>query len=121
MPIPDPVDPDAIAQVGAAIAAFVAAALFAAKRVIKAFGEARSDHAGASAHVEVIDQLRQELVRMAVQNTKLAECLNSLQLEVINLRGENADLHTTVRHLHSEVRRLRQAGAASGFGELGKS
>ena len=121
MPIPEPVDPDFITQVGAAVVAIVTAVLFAAKRVMKAFGEARSDHAGASAHVEVIDQLRQELIRMAGQNTKLAECLNSLQMEVVNLRGENADLHTTVRHLHSEVRRLRQAGASSGFGELNKS
>ena len=62
--------------------------------------------------------LRDELNRLVDQNGKMADALNLLQMEVVALRGENADLHTTVRHLHSEVRRLRRAGATSDFGEL---
>lgn len=107
-----------LVEIVAAVSAAVAAIIIGVQKAWKAWGEGRTGHSRAEAQIEVIDQLREELVRMAVQNTKLAECLNALQLEVINLRSENADLHTTVRHLHSEVRRLRQAGATSGFGGL---
>lgn len=110
--------PGSAMEVVAAISAVVAAIILGAQRIWKVWGDSRADHSRSEAHIEVIDQLREELVRMAVQNTKLAECLNALQLEVINLRSENADLHTTVRHLHAEVKRLRREGATSGFGGL---
>lgn len=98
-----------------AASAVAAALVVGVQKIWKIWNDTRTDHSKASAHIEVIDQLREELVRMAVQNTKLADCLNTLQLEVINLRGENAELRTTIRHLNSEVRALRKSGSHSGF------
>lgn len=103
----------------AAVASAIAAGLvLGVQKAWKVWGDSRTDHSKSAAQVEVIDQLREELVRMSVQNTKLADCLNTLQLEVINLRGENAELRTTIRHLNSEVRALRKSGSHSGFTPL---
>lgn len=105
----------------AAASGVAATIVLGLQQAIKRFSDTRKDTTQTSAQVDVINSLRDELVRMAEQNTKLAVCLNSLQMEVINLRGENLELHTTVRHLHAEVKRLRQAGARSDFGMLEES
>jgi FtsZ-binding cell division protein ZapB len=41
---------------------------------------------------DVIKLLATEIDRLSAQNTKLAEIVNKLQLEIIQLRTENADL-----------------------------
>lgn len=110
-----------LTEIVAAASGAAAAIVLGLQQAIKRFSDARKDTTQTSAQVDVINSLRDELVRMAEQNTKLAVCLNSLQMEVINLRGENLELHTTVRHLHAEVKRLRQAGARSDFGLLEES
>lgn len=116
-----PADPpwySAITEHVATIGALAAAVLLGLQKAIKTFGESRSGLARDSAQAEIVNGLRDELNRLVDQNGKMADALNLLQMEVVALRGENADLHTTVRHLHSEVRRLRRAGATSDFGEL---
>jgi predicted nuclease with TOPRIM domain len=110
-----------LTEIIAAASAAAAAVALVLQQIVKRFSDTRKDTTQSGAQIDVINSLRDELVRMAEQNTKLAVCLNSLQMEVINLRGENLELHTTVRHLHAEVKRLRQAGARSDFGLLEES
>jgi FtsZ-binding cell division protein ZapB len=116
-----PVDPPTtgvITEYVAVISAAAVAMLLGAQRAIKAFGESRSGLARDSAQTEIVNELREELNRLVEQNGKMADAINLMQMEVVALRGENADLHTTVRSLHAEVRRLRRAGATSDFGAL---
>lgn len=115
--IPDAFQDSIIGAAGGLAAAAGALALVA-KRALKAFGEARTEHSADGARTELLDALRTELARMGEQNGRLADSLNRLQIEVISLRSENADLHATVRSLHAEVTSLRQHGASSGFGPL---
>jgi uncharacterized protein YlxW (UPF0749 family) len=119
---PDPNETSAFANLaGGALGGLVtllAALALGTKKALKMWGEAKTEHAHDSAQSELINGLRDEVSRLADQNAKLAECVNSMQMQLISLRGENADLHTTVRHLNKEVGLLRRAGAHSGFGGL---
>ncbi len=53
----------------------------------------RADEKAATADYassEVIEMLRKEIVALSEQNTKLAKMVNSLQLEIIELRDDHA-------------------------------
>lgn len=55
------------------------------------------------AQIEVINQLREEVNRLGMTNTKLAEELNKLQAENIKLKGEIAQLHIALINVKKEI------------------
>lgn len=114
----DPSASTSFAEIIAGAGAVAAALVVGINKAVAAFGKARIDTAHSGAQAEVVNGLREELVRMRTQNAELAETLNDLQKEVIHLRGENAELQETIQSLRSEVQRLRESNNDSEMGRL---
>lgn len=96
-----------VAEVGGTGLVAAGAIIIAFRKAMGNVNGVRIDAAEAGGKIDMLNNLRAELARMAEQNTQLATMLNDLQIEVVKLRGENSELTTTVRHLHAEVRFLR--------------
>lgn len=63
--------------------------------------------ASAAADTGIIHRLEAESKRLSEQNIKLAEALNTLQLEVSKLMAENGKLHVEVAALRAENADMR--------------
>lgn len=92
--------------VGGTLAGFVAAALYA-RRVMTGFAREGASESRAKAEMELIDNLRKELNRMAEQNDRLATGLNGLQLTVNDLNSEIGQLRVENINLTGEITSLR--------------
>lgn len=79
---------------GAAVAAILA--WFKLRRV--AAGDIKQTTADDAAS-DVIAMLREEVERLSNQNTKLAAIVNELQMQVVELRQENAELRADVKRI----------------------
>lgn len=73
-----------------------------------------------SVESNIISLMHDELERLSSQNTKLAEELNKLQIEIIQLNkelrhlsSENQLLHEEISSLNAEIGRLQQVISAS--------
>lgn len=115
--MPEPSIQSDIAEIVAGAAAAAAAIVFGLQKAVSFLTKARVDvaessakAAQANAQADVVHGLRDELARMTEQNAKLAMALNQLQLEVVGLRTENAELRQTIQTLHGEVARLSNIG-----------
>lgn len=51
------------------------------------------------AQIDIVEQLRREVKRLAAQNAKLGHMLNQLQMEMINVRMENGELRMLLKKL----------------------
>jgi len=80
------------------------------RRMWSADGVATAQH---EAQTDVVQLMRDELARMAEQNSKLAAFVNNLQLRVAELNDQNSVLQRTVASLREEVAQLHAQGKAS--------
>ena len=99
MPIVDPKTVEEVQQFGAGLfGAAVAAVLawFKLRRVTAGDSKATAADDAAS---DVITILRKEVQRLSEQNTKLAEIVNLLQMQVIELQKENSALSADVMRI----------------------
>lgn len=91
--------------VGSLVMAFFAR--FAFRKMVEE-GTASQRAAGES---DIIEQLRKEVDRMGLINETLAKKVNELQEQIMNLRGENAELKSEVQALNIQIKSMK-AGAA---------
>jgi len=92
-------DNTTLAQTIAAIVAAFGGAALGAQKILKSWKTT-------SAETGVVDLLHTELNRLFKQNTILAQELNKLQIEVVNLNRELGCLVAENQRLHIEVEAL---------------
>ena len=81
-----------IAAVGAIITGLAAAFAVGWQKIRRVNAYDKNEAESSNAHIGILDMLRDEINRLSVQNTKLTDIVNKLQIEVIELRQENAEL-----------------------------
>lgn len=91
--------------VGSLVMAFFAR--FALRKMVEE-GAASQRAAG---ETDIIEQLRKEIDRMGLINETLAKKVNELQEQIMNLRGENAELKSEVQALNIQIKSMK-AGTA---------
>ena len=101
-------DPDSLSFGEKVVAAVLSTAAAAAGglRWFKAWRGTQRDVERTSAEIDIIAGLRGELERLSKQNGVLAEALNELQREVIDLRAENGQLRLTIDRLNAQLAAL---------------
>lgn len=103
-------DPDittTVAQVGATALAAVIGGLLAAQRAIKVW-------TSTDAETSVVKLLREEVTRLAHQNSVMAESLNLMQQQIVQLNREKALLQGEVDRLQQQVNVLKDLGGDRG-------
>lgn len=75
------------------------AAVLGLRRILTGWATGKSEASKAMAEVDIVEQLRSEVARLADQNDKLAKTVNELQLQLIEVRRENADLKALIDRL----------------------
>ena len=106
-----PPDPDSTSNFGtwaAGIVAGLGGVVFALRKLHVSWGVDGVTMAGNSAQQSLIKQLHDELTRMSVQNTKLADELTELQNGLISLRMQIGELTVEKQQLKDEVVALRK-------------
>jgi FtsZ-binding cell division protein ZapB len=86
-----------VAAIGAIVTGFFATIAIGWQKIRRVTAHDKNEAESSHAHTGILDLLHAEINRLAEQNTKLADIVNKLQLEVIDLRNENAELHTAFR------------------------
>lgn len=106
-----------ITEIVTAVAAGIFGLVLGAQKIMKGWKETATES-------NIISIMHTELERMSQQNTRLAEELNKLQIEIIslnkelrNLTSENQRLHIEVSSLTAEVGRLQLMLGANNKGE----
>lgn len=82
---------------------------FFARFTFRKFAEEETAAQRAAGETDIIEQLRAEVDRLAVINERLSTKVGELQDQLIQLRGENAELKAEIQALNLQIRSLRNA------------
>lgn len=85
---------------GGILAALIAALMWA-RRLMTGWAKEGVHIERAEAEKQLLTSLREEILRLAEQNGKLARTVNELQIEVAELRGSNTRLQAEIDDLRS--------------------
>lgn len=101
-------------KVAAGGSLFALSLVFMLRLFIRKMMEEKVGVARAEGELNIIDNLRKEVGRLASINESLSARLAELHTEVENLRSENTDLKVELQSLTAEVRRLHFQNARVG-------
>lgn len=99
--------PEGLTQWAAAAAAAAIGLSLGVQRALKSWAGNSRDIEKTHGEFDVVALLRTELERMAAQNDKLANLVNKLQAQVIELTSKNAKLNLEIQMLDFQVKGMR--------------
>lgn len=81
------------------------------KKLLTLFTRESAAENAAGAQNDVISQLREEVTRLANINKDLAEMVNELQRENIELKKDISELHSTINKMGEQLKRFSKKNA----------
>lgn len=101
--IVDAINDNTVGVVGGTFASLIAL-IVAYFKVMKTINQDRKESYSDTATNEVMQRLVAEIDRLTLQNTTLSNLVHSMQLEIIKLREENAEIKLLfVKETHGKV------------------